>query len=229
MFNKFRNNEATIHQHPHQQILIFQQWTVWLNQTDNDGWEIIAPRTGPYEDFFISILFFFLPMVFGSMCTLGLQFCWGKFCVSSINEGKTCKKTAAEEADVDSRACFHQRVATTRNVGGDGPNYIYVSSTGKAHKSAACCGKHASKITMCAKCFKWTWHHGGKKQMWSKNRFVKQKLNSGRMFSAPCPPGAEWWVQYFRVKTRFRWGIRRWKKNSFDKLTDDSEVANPSP
>ena len=106
-------------------------------------------------DSYLVLLFVILPMIFGSLCTVGLQYVWQiiRRRASNGRGDPKLEKTivVASPKSTGTSAC-HQRVVSTHD--GEVPKYIHVSSSGKAHRSATCAGKNASKFVMCAKCFK---------------------------------------------------------------------------
>ena len=115
-------------------------------------------------DDFLVLWLWILPISFGAVCTLVLQFCsrrlHASFTRSSKTEWPRVKPYVMDQSAEEKTCC--QR-GTSQCV--DTTAYIFLSSTGKAHKSANCCGKNPKKVLVCAKCFKWsTAHcHGGKK------------------------------------------------------------------
>ena len=113
--------------------------------------------TSMMDDILFAMLFWLAPMIFGSFLTLVLQFCW-----RSIGRRPT-RELAKSTSDVKKKP----------KKDDDAASHIFLSSTGKEHKIASCCGKHPQKIAVCGKCFKWNigivLH--SRRQEWS--RFVR--------------------------------------------------------
>ena len=96
------------------------------------------------EDFFLLWLWI-LPMSCGAVCTLLLQYFWrtlrASFTRSSKSEWPRVKPNLMDQIVDEKTICQKGTNQCADNV-----TFIFLSSTGKAHKSANCSGKNPKKF-----------------------------------------------------------------------------------